>query len=157
MVRWSVPREVNGDGHFRLRRRDFAPSYLKTYEEGRLKDKVEEALSHEPSSRFGPVRGFMAAGRPLAGSFFFAIFVDRTRRLTHSAKATHWRKAKKARTPSIFLLRHPPFAKQGIWRKGVWHPRKMQIFAIFGGRLAEGVRRNLRQNYEMVLTVATRY
>jgi putative pyruvate formate lyase activating enzyme len=55
MVRWTVPREVNGDGRFRLRRRDFAPAYLKTYEEGRLKGKVEEALSHlGPSCRVCP-------------------------------------------------------------------------------------------------------
>jgi|SRR5262245_16043007 len=46
MPRWSIPREVHGDGRFRLRRRDFTPAYLKTYEEGRLKSKVEEALSH---------------------------------------------------------------------------------------------------------------
>ena len=46
MPRWSVPPEVHGDGRFQLRRRDFTPAYLKTYEEGRLIDKVEEALSH---------------------------------------------------------------------------------------------------------------
>src|SRR5439155_8191881 len=37
------------------RRRDFTPAYLKTYEEGRLSDKVEEALSHlGPSCRACP-------------------------------------------------------------------------------------------------------
>jgi putative pyruvate formate lyase activating enzyme len=41
-----VPPEVHGNGRFRLRRRDFVPAYLKTYEEGRLREKVEEALSH---------------------------------------------------------------------------------------------------------------
>lgn len=41
-----IPPEVHGQGRFRLRRRDFTPAYLKTYAEGRLRDKVEEALSH---------------------------------------------------------------------------------------------------------------
>jgi putative pyruvate formate lyase activating enzyme len=46
MARWSVPKEVLGDGRFLLRRRDFVPAYLKTHESGRLRDKVEEALAH---------------------------------------------------------------------------------------------------------------
>src|SRR5262249_48168505 len=46
MSRRFVPPEVHGRGRFLLRRRDFVPAYLKTYEEGRLKDKVEQALSH---------------------------------------------------------------------------------------------------------------
>ncbi len=55
MGRWMVPREVHGDGRFVIPRRDFVPAYLKTYEEGRLKDKVEEALSHlGPSCRVCP-------------------------------------------------------------------------------------------------------
>jgi putative pyruvate formate lyase activating enzyme len=55
MARWSVPREIHGDGRFLLRRRDFTPAYLKTREEGRLRDKVEEALSHlGPSCRVCP-------------------------------------------------------------------------------------------------------
>ncbi len=55
MARWSVPPEVHGGGRFLLRRRDFVPAYLKTYEEGRLKDKVAEALSHlGPSCRACP-------------------------------------------------------------------------------------------------------
>jgi putative pyruvate formate lyase activating enzyme len=52
---WLVPREVHGNGRFVYRRRDFAPAYLKTYEEGRLPDKVEEALAHlGPSCRVCP-------------------------------------------------------------------------------------------------------
>jgi putative pyruvate formate lyase activating enzyme len=55
MRRWSGPREVHGDGRFLMRRRDFVPAYLKTYEEGRLQDKVEEALAHlGPSCRACP-------------------------------------------------------------------------------------------------------
>ncbi|MCS6964830.1 MAG: radical SAM protein [Thermoflexus sp.] len=46
MGRWVIPREVQGDGRFVIPRRDFIPAYLTTYEEGRLKEKVEEALSH---------------------------------------------------------------------------------------------------------------
>ena len=41
----DIPREVHGDGRFVLPRRNFVPAYLKTYEEGRLKEKVEEALA----------------------------------------------------------------------------------------------------------------
>jgi putative pyruvate formate lyase activating enzyme len=55
MARWSIPPEVHGDGRFLLRRRNFVPAYLKTYEEGRLEEKVEEALSHlGPSCRVCP-------------------------------------------------------------------------------------------------------
>jgi putative pyruvate formate lyase activating enzyme len=51
----SIPPEVHGDGQFALRRRNFTPAYLKTYEEGRLKDKIDEALSHlGPSCRVCP-------------------------------------------------------------------------------------------------------
>lgn len=46
MSRWSIPPEVHGRERFRLRRRDFTPAYLKTYAEGRLPDKVAEALAH---------------------------------------------------------------------------------------------------------------
>jgi len=42
----SVPSEIHGDGRFLLRRRDFVPAYLQSHEEGRLKEKVDEALSH---------------------------------------------------------------------------------------------------------------
>ncbi|MCS7173287.1 MAG: radical SAM protein [Armatimonadetes bacterium] len=38
----GIPREVHGDGRFVLR--EFTPAYLRTYEEGRLREKVEEAL-----------------------------------------------------------------------------------------------------------------
>lgn len=40
----TIPVELHGDGRFVLRRRDFIPAYLKTYEEGRLRQKAEEAL-----------------------------------------------------------------------------------------------------------------
>jgi putative pyruvate formate lyase activating enzyme len=46
MGRWIIPPEVHGSGRFLVRRRDFAPAYLKAYEENRLHDKVEEALAH---------------------------------------------------------------------------------------------------------------
>src|SRR5262249_17720138 len=46
MARWRVPAEVNGGRRFLLRRRDFIPAYLKTYEQGWLAAKVDEALSH---------------------------------------------------------------------------------------------------------------
>jgi putative pyruvate formate lyase activating enzyme len=55
MMRWSIPPQVHGDGRFILRRRNFMPAYLKTYEEGRLQDKIDEALSHlGPSCRVCP-------------------------------------------------------------------------------------------------------
>src|SRR5262249_13075216 len=41
-----IPLEVHGRGRFLYRRRDFTPAYLKSYEEGRLTDKVEQALAH---------------------------------------------------------------------------------------------------------------
>ncbi len=40
----DIPFEVHGGGRFVIPDRDFAPAYLRTYEEGRLRDKVEEAL-----------------------------------------------------------------------------------------------------------------
>jgi putative pyruvate formate lyase activating enzyme len=40
----SVPLELLGDGRFFLSNKDFVPAYVKTYEEGRLGQKVEEAL-----------------------------------------------------------------------------------------------------------------
>jgi len=40
----TMPAEVHGNGRFVLPARNFTPVYLKTYEEGRLKAKVEEAL-----------------------------------------------------------------------------------------------------------------
>ncbi len=55
MGRWVIPPEVHGNGRFLLPRREFVPAYLKTYEEGRLKEKVEEALAHlGPSCRVCP-------------------------------------------------------------------------------------------------------
>jgi len=46
IMRWenTVPPELNGNGRFRIPRQNFVPAYVKTYEEGRLKEKVEEAL-----------------------------------------------------------------------------------------------------------------
>lgn len=40
----EVPVELHGDGRFLLPRKSFVPAYIKTYEEGRLKEKAEEAL-----------------------------------------------------------------------------------------------------------------
>ena len=44
MLVGSVPIAVHGDGRFLRRRREFVPAYIRTYEEGRLKEKVERAL-----------------------------------------------------------------------------------------------------------------
>jgi putative pyruvate formate lyase activating enzyme len=55
MARWTIPEAVHGGGRFLQRRRDYTPAYLKAHEEGRLRDKVEEALSHlGPSCRACP-------------------------------------------------------------------------------------------------------
>lgn len=40
----KIPRELTGDGRFMMPRKRFAPAYLQTFEEGRLRTKVEEAL-----------------------------------------------------------------------------------------------------------------
>jgi len=40
----DIPVEVHGNGRFVVLERDFTPAYLRTYEEGRLREKVEEAL-----------------------------------------------------------------------------------------------------------------
>jgi len=51
----AIPAEIHGGGRFLLRRRDFTPAYLKAHEDGRLRDKVEEALAHlGPSCRACP-------------------------------------------------------------------------------------------------------
>ena len=39
-----IPPELHGDGRFTIRRKDFSPAYLAAYEDGRLQEKVEEAL-----------------------------------------------------------------------------------------------------------------
>jgi hypothetical protein len=41
-VRWShaVPLELAGEGRFVIPRNEFVPAYVKTYEEGRLREKV---------------------------------------------------------------------------------------------------------------------
>ncbi len=55
MARRELPSFLQGDGRFLRRRRDFRPAYLTTHEHGRLRDKVEEALSHlGPSCRVCP-------------------------------------------------------------------------------------------------------
>ena len=45
-VRWSssVPLELAGEGRYVIPRNEFVPAYLKTYEEGRLCEKIAEAL-----------------------------------------------------------------------------------------------------------------
>jgi putative pyruvate formate lyase activating enzyme len=45
-VRWSssVPLELAGEGRFVIPRNEFVPAYVRTYEEGGLREKVEEAL-----------------------------------------------------------------------------------------------------------------
>jgi putative pyruvate formate lyase activating enzyme len=51
----TIPPEIHGGGRFLLRRRDFTPAYLKTHAEGRLQEKVEQALTHlGPSCRACP-------------------------------------------------------------------------------------------------------
>lgn len=40
----GIPAELHGNGQFVLPRKDFVPAYLKTFEEGRLKEKAEEAI-----------------------------------------------------------------------------------------------------------------
>lgn len=46
MIHWAVPKEVTGRGRYLLPRRRFVPAYLATHESGRLREKVDEALSH---------------------------------------------------------------------------------------------------------------
>lgn len=40
----GIPEEVHGGGRFVIPARDFVPAYVKTYEDGRLRAKVEEAI-----------------------------------------------------------------------------------------------------------------
>jgi putative pyruvate formate lyase activating enzyme len=57
MARRTIPEAVHGGGRFLLRRRDYTPAYLRTYEEGRLQEKVDEALAHlGPSCQACPRR-----------------------------------------------------------------------------------------------------
>ena len=44
-TRLEIPPEVHGNGRFLRSRRDFEPAYLRTYREGRLREKVERALA----------------------------------------------------------------------------------------------------------------
>ena len=41
----TLPYEIDGGGRFLLPRQDFVPAYVRAHEEGRLRDKVEEALT----------------------------------------------------------------------------------------------------------------
>jgi putative pyruvate formate lyase activating enzyme len=43
-VRSSLPSELVGDGLYLVPRQDFVPAYIKTYREGRLRQKVDEAI-----------------------------------------------------------------------------------------------------------------
>jgi putative pyruvate formate lyase activating enzyme len=43
--RWVIPFEVDGGGRFLLSRKGFVPAYIRAYEAGALKEKVEEALA----------------------------------------------------------------------------------------------------------------
>jgi putative pyruvate formate lyase activating enzyme len=55
MARRELPSFLHGNGRFFVRRRDFRPAYLHAHEQGRLRDKVDEALSHlGPSCRVCP-------------------------------------------------------------------------------------------------------
>jgi putative pyruvate formate lyase activating enzyme len=44
IVSGGVPAALHGEGRFVLSRRDFVPAYLRTYSEGRLQEKVGQAL-----------------------------------------------------------------------------------------------------------------
>ena len=50
----SIPAEVGGDGRFVVPAREFVPAYLATYETGRLREKVEEALEALRACRLCP-------------------------------------------------------------------------------------------------------
>ncbi len=51
-----VPVEVDGGGRFRLRRSEFEPAYLRTFEPGLLRAKVEEAVAALESCELCPRR-----------------------------------------------------------------------------------------------------
>ncbi len=50
----SAPVELDGDRRFLLRRDEFIPAYLRTFEDGRLKEKVEKAIWALNSCRVCP-------------------------------------------------------------------------------------------------------
>jgi uncharacterized Fe-S radical SAM superfamily protein PflX len=50
----AIPPEVHGHGRFVIRAADFVPAYIRTYEEGRLRAKVEEALEALRDCRLCP-------------------------------------------------------------------------------------------------------
>jgi putative pyruvate formate lyase activating enzyme len=50
----AVPATLHGDGRFRLRRKDFAPAYLRAFETGFLQDKAEQAVESLRSCRVCP-------------------------------------------------------------------------------------------------------
>ncbi|MCM8775080.1 MAG: radical SAM protein [Candidatus Omnitrophica bacterium] len=43
-MRSEIPPEVHGNGRFLLKRQNFTPAYLKTFEGGRLQEKIDQAL-----------------------------------------------------------------------------------------------------------------
>jgi len=49
-----IPAEVHGDGRFLVRRQEFEPAYLRSYETGLLKEKIDEALECLRSCRLCP-------------------------------------------------------------------------------------------------------
>ncbi|MDR7555647.1 MAG: LAGLIDADG family homing endonuclease [Armatimonadota bacterium] len=54
LVSRGMPPEVHGHGRFVIRAADFVPAYVRTYEEGRLRAKVEEALEALRDCRLCP-------------------------------------------------------------------------------------------------------
>jgi putative pyruvate formate lyase activating enzyme len=44
LYRSAVPLEVHGDGRFVVPAREFVPAYLRAHEEGRLRDRIDEAI-----------------------------------------------------------------------------------------------------------------
>lgn len=80
----GVPPEVHGNGRFLLERQSFTAAYLKTHEQGRLQEKVEEALSLLASCTICPrnchvnrlenIHGMCRIGRYARVSSFFPHF-----------------------------------------------------------------------------------
>jgi len=84
MIMKGVPPEVHGNGRFLLERKRFVPAYVKTHEQGRLQEKVEEALSLLASCTICPrncrvnrlenIHGMCRIGRYARVSSFFPHF-----------------------------------------------------------------------------------
>src|SRR5208282_49012 len=49
-----VPAELHGGGRFVLSREHFVPAYVKTFEEGKLRERAEQAVKSLPSCRVCP-------------------------------------------------------------------------------------------------------